>query len=140
MNSRKLIEKTVENWPAKALSIALALILFVFHQMSSTATRSLSVPLTVQANAAVVPASPYPHNVRVQLRGDNEGIRSIADGDIEAFADFSRFDTEGLFRAPVQIRRRASALDVEPLEISVSPAEVYMQLVPAPVSIPAEEE
>ena len=128
MNNRKLIDKIIANWPAKMLSIALALILFVFHQMSITETRVLSVPLIVETTSALVPVGSYSQNVRVQLRGEYDSIRTIADSDIEAFADFSRFDTEGLYRVPVQIRRKGNALDVEPLEISVTPMEVFIQL------------
>ena len=128
MNSKKLLVKIVENWPAKVLSIAIALILFVFHRMSTTATRPLSVPLILETNAALVPASSYPQNVRIQLRGEDEGIKSIADGDIEAYVDFSRYDDEGLYRAPVQIRKKGSALGIEPMEISVNPLEVSIHL------------
>jgi hypothetical protein len=118
----------VENWPAKALSIAVALILFVFHQMSITATRPLSVNLAIETGSAMIPASPYPHNVRLQLRGEDDGIKTITDSDIEAYADFSRYESEGWYSAPVQIRRKGSALEVEPLEISVHPMEVSVYL------------
>ena len=128
MDAKKLLLKLIENWPAKVLSIALALTLFVFHRMGSTAIRPLSVPLIVETSAALVPASDFPQNVRVQLRGEDDRIRTIAENDIEAFVDFRAQNTEGLYRAPVQIRKRGSALGVEPLEISVNPMEVSVQL------------
>ena len=120
--------KIIENWPAKVLSVALALILFVFHQMNITATRSLSVPLNVETSPALVPASDFPQSVRVQLRGEDDSIRSIADNEVEAFVDFSRHEVGGLYRAPVQVRRRGSAQDIEPLEVSVTPIEIFVQL------------
>ena len=128
MNIRKLIIRLLNNWPAKVLSIALALILFVFHRMSTLATRTLSVPLVVEASSSLVLASSYPQNVRITMRGEDESIKVISEGDIEAFVDFHRYEAEGFYRAPVQIRKRGSALGVEPLEISVNPMEISVQL------------
>jgi YbbR domain-containing protein len=128
LNSRKLIFMIIENWPAKVLSIALALVLFVFHGMNTLATRPLSVPLTIETGDTLVPASSYPNNVRVTLRGEDASIKSIAEGDIEAYVDLMRYEAEGWYRAPVQIRKKGSALGVEPLEIAVNPLEVSVQL------------
>ena len=128
MTSRKLIYRIIENWPAKVLSVALAVILFVFHRMSTMATRPLSVPLAIETSSSLVPASAYPQNVRIQLRGEDDGIKSIAESDIEAYVDFSGYEAKGQYRAPVQIRKKGSALGVEPLEISVNPLEVSVQL------------
>jgi YbbR domain-containing protein len=118
----------IVNWPAKVLSIALALALFVFHGMSTLATRPLSVPLTIETGDTLVPASSYPNNVRITLRGEDASIKSIAEGDIEAFIDLMRYNAEGWYRAPVQIRKKGSAMGVEPLEIAVNPLEVSIQL------------
>jgi hypothetical protein len=118
----------IENWPVKALSIALALILFVFNRLNTMTTRPLSVPLTVETNSALVPASSYPRNVRVSLKGEDDNIKSIDDGDIEAYVDFTRYEDGGLYSAPVLIRRKGSALSVEPLEIAVTPSKLSVQL------------
>ena len=128
MNGRKILTVIAENWPAKALSIAIALMLFVFHRMNTLATRPLSVPLIVQTDTELIPASSYPRNVRVVLRGDDDGINSISDGDIIAYADLRRHKTKGWYRAPVQIRKEGSALSVEPLEITVNPLEISVLL------------
>ena len=128
MNIRNLLIKMVENWPVKALSIAIALILFVFHQLNTMTTRPISIPLAIQTNSMLLPASAYPNNVRVRLRGEDEDIKSITDNDIEAFVDFTRHEDVGLYSAPVQIRRKGIALTIEPLEITVSPSKVSVQL------------
>jgi hypothetical protein len=128
LNARKIILSLAENWPAKVLSIALALILFVFHEMSTLTTRTIIIPLTVETNSALAPGSAYPRSVRVRLRGESEGVKSILDSDVEAYLDFSRHESEGQYRAPVQIRRKGSALVPEPLEITVNPLEVSVNL------------
>jgi YbbR domain-containing protein len=64
----------------------------------------------------------------VTLRGEDASIKSIAEGDIEAYIDLMRYEAEGWYRAPVQIRKKGSALGVEPLEVAVNPLEVSVQL------------
>jgi len=128
LNARKLILSLAENWPAKVLSVALALILFVFHEMNTLTTRTIIIPLAVETNSALAPGSSYPRNVRVRLRGESEGVKAILDSDIEAYIDFSGHESEGQYRTPVQIRRKGTALVPEPLEITVNPLEVSVNL------------
>jgi YbbR domain-containing protein len=118
----------LHNWPAKMLSIAIALMLFVFHRMSTLATRTISVPLLVETASALVPASAYPQNVRITMRGEDDSIRVISDSDIEAFVDLRRHEAEGFYRAPIQIRKGGTALGVEPLELSINPMEISVRL------------
>jgi YbbR domain-containing protein len=128
LNSRKLLAKAAENWPAKVLSIAFALILFVFHRMSTMESRFFSVPLVVEVNASLIPASSYVRMVRVTLRGDANSIYPILEDEIEVFVDLKKYDTEGSYRAPVQIRKKGTAQGVEALEISVDPMEISLEL------------
>jgi len=143
LNGRKLFFKLIDNWPVKVLSVALALALVIVYRVSTLSTRTLTVPLAVETSHALIPASDFPASVRVTLRGEGDGIDLIADGDIEAFIDLSRHEFEGWYRSPVQIRRRGTALEVEPLEISVNPLEVSVMLdrrinMVLPVSAPVQ--
>jgi YbbR domain-containing protein len=128
LNSRKLLARVVEKWPAKVLSVAAALILFVFHRMSTLESRFFSVPLQVETGAGFVPVNDYPRLVRVTLRGDPNSIYPIVENDIKAYIDLTQHSAPGWYRAPVHIRREGSALGVEPLEISVDPMEISIQL------------
>jgi len=126
--NNKFLLKIIENWPVKVLSVALALILFAFNRLNTLTSRPLSVPLAIETSAALVPASAYPQNVRVNLRGEDEGVKSISEHDIEAYVDLSRYENGGLYSAPVQVRKKGSALGIEPLEIAVSPPKISVQL------------
>ena len=128
LNIRKLLDKITENWIAKAVSVALAVFLFVFHRMSTLETRILSVPLTVETNSSFVPASPYTRTIRVRLRGDVNSIFLIQEDDIEAYIDLKKYESEGWYRTSVQIRRKGNALGFEALETSVDPMEISVQL------------
>ncbi|MDL2229227.1 hypothetical protein LJC14_03145 [Treponema sp. OttesenSCG-928-L16] len=128
MNSRKLLERLVNNWPAKMLSVALAVILFIFHRMSVLEERFFSVPLKIETNGNLVPSNSYPRMVRVTLRGEANSIYPIVEDDIEAYMDLTAYTEEGFYKAPVQVRKKGTAVGVEPLEINVDPVELSVSL------------
>jgi hypothetical protein len=128
LNVRKIIAKAVENWPAKVLSVALAIIIFVFHRMSTMEDRFFSTPLNIEAQGNLIPSSSYPRMIRVTLKGDANSIFPILEDDIETYIDLGKYDTPGDYRAAVQIRKKGTALGVEPLEISVDPMEISISL------------
>jgi hypothetical protein len=128
LNSRKLLARIAENWPAKVISIAMAIILFVFHRMSLLEERFFSVPLVVETESALIPASPYPGMIKITLRGDANTIYPIQEDDIQAYIDLEKYTEPGTYRAPVQIRKEETALRADTLEISVDPLEVTLTL------------
>lgn len=117
-----------EDWPAKVLSVALALVLFVFHRMSLLEERFLSVPLQVETDKSLTPATSYPRTIRVTLRGDANTIYPILEEDIEAYMDLTKYTEKGTYRAAVQVRKKGTALMTEPLEIGVDPLELTLEL------------
>jgi YbbR domain-containing protein len=124
----KFLAMIAENWHVKILSAALAIILFVFHQMSLLEDRFFSAPLQVEVNENLVPANSYPRMVRVTLRGEPNSVNPIQEDDIEPYLDLAKYTAEGTYRAPVQVRKKGTALGVDPLEISVDPPEVSIEL------------
>jgi YbbR domain-containing protein len=127
-DGKKILATITENWHVKVLSIALALILFVFHRMSLLEDRFFSVPLHIVTNENMVPAGAYPRMVRLTVRGEANSIYPILEDDIAAYLDLDRYTEAGVYRAPVQIRKQGTALGVEALEISVDPPEVSLEL------------
>jgi YbbR domain-containing protein len=127
-DGRKFLAMIAVNWHVKILSVALAIILFVFHRMSLLEDRFFSAPLQVETNGNLVPASSYPRMVRISLRGEPNSINPIQEDDIEPYLDLTKYTAEGTYRAPVQVRKKGTALGVDPLEISVDPPEVSIEL------------
>jgi YbbR domain-containing protein len=125
---RKFLARVAENWPAKVLSVALAIILFMFHRMSTLEDRFFSAPLNVELDSALIPASPYTRMIRVSLRGEANSIFPILEDDIETYIDLKKYREEGWYRVPVQVRKKGTALGIEPLEISVDPMEISLHL------------
>jgi len=128
VSSRELLVKITEKWPAKILSMAAALLIFVFYKMSTLETRFFSAPLRIESGNLMVPASSYPQTVKIKLRGENHNIFPILEEDIEAYIDLNKYSIENSYRIPVQIRKKGSALGIEPLEITVEPADIYIKL------------
>ena len=127
MNSKFLV-KVTEKWPVKVLSVAAALVLSLFHRMNTLETRFFSAPLSVEASEALVPANIYTQAVRIGLRGESNSIHPILEDDIEAYISLKKYSAEGTYKVPVEIRKKGSALGIEPIEISVEPIEISISL------------
>jgi len=128
LNNAKFLDKILEKWPIKALSLIAAIILAVFHRMGTLETRSISIPLSVEANNQFIPSSSFADTVRVSIRGEADTIHSIPEKDIEAYIDLNKYTNEGVYAIPVQIRKKGGALGIEPLQITVLPAEISVTL------------
>jgi len=126
--NQKLLQKITEKWPVKVLSVAAALIISIFYRINTLETRFYSTPLRIIASETMLPVSSLTNTVRISLRGEPDGIQPIMEEDVEAFIDISKFSAEGSYRVPVQIRKKGSALGVAPLEISVLPIEIELDL------------
>lgn len=124
MKARSLLDTLVDNWAAKVLSVAAAIVLFMFHRMSALEERYFSVPLAVRTDGDLVPASSYPRAVRITLRGEANSVFALQENDIEAYIDLARYKGEGVYKAPVLVRKKGAASGVDPLEVNVDPLEV----------------
>jgi hypothetical protein len=128
LNYSVLFARLVRNWPAKVLSIGLAIILFVFYRMSSLETRFFSVPLVVEHLSSMMPSNYYPRTIRVSLRGEANAIFSVLEDDIVAYVDMAKLQTPGLYVVPVQWRKSGTAQGTEPLQVTVDPVEIKFVL------------
>jgi len=127
-NRAPLPERILANWPAKALSLAAAIMLFLFHNFSTLAERRLSVDLNVRFSDGLTAAQTYPRKVWVTVRGPEQSISAAQAADLEATADFSRFTVEGIHKAPVLVRKKGALETMDPLEIHVEPMELALTL------------
>jgi YbbR domain-containing protein len=119
-------DRILENWPAKILSLAAAVTLFFTYQLNRLEERPLSVPLKVSTNDEFVPSSQYPRTVRLIIRGDPNAIFAVLEGDLQAVLNLDPFKAPGVYRVPVQIEKRGSALGIDPLEFRVEPSEISL--------------
>jgi len=122
MSSRELFVKITEKWPVKILSLAAAILISLFYNKSTLETNSFSSPLRVESTNSLVPASTYPKEVKISLRGERDNVNRIQKEDVEAYIDLSKYKSEKSYDIPIQVRKKGSALGIEPLQITVDPA------------------
>ncbi len=128
MKIKKALEHLLNNWPAKVLSFALAVLLSYFYKINITEERYLSIPLEVSMASSFTAGERYPTHVRITLRGSRENIFMVEADDLKASADFSLHRKKGLYREPVIIERSGNALYADPLEIRVEPMEIMLNI------------
>lgn len=128
MRSDRIIKAVFSDWPAKVLSLAVALLLTLFFNLTRLEQRMVNIPLAVSINDEMAPSSQYPRMVRVALRGERDVIYGIREDEISASLDLSGYRNEGIYRIPVKLEKRGNALTADPLEIHPDPSEIAVGL------------
>ncbi|MDC7126402.1 MAG: CdaR family protein [Spirochaetales bacterium] len=124
----KFTDLVTRNWPAKIISVAFAILLFLFYRAASLEERFFSVPLDIRINESYAIASEVPSSVKVMLRGSEESVFTILENDIDVYADFTEHSSEEQFRSVLKYSKRGSALNIEDLEIKIDPPEITLEL------------
>ncbi|MDR0382662.1 MAG: hypothetical protein LBH50_01605 [Spirochaetaceae bacterium] len=91
-------------------------------------TKIFASELQIEGLSELVIASAIPESVSVKLRGDSDAIASVSASDIIAYIDLSEYYEKGTYRVPIQIIKGGATLDIEPLEITVEPFDIKLQL------------
>jgi hypothetical protein len=128
LRRKRAFERFFADWPAKIISLAAAILLFLFYRINTMEERVFTTALKADPPPGLAIAKPYPRSARITLRGREENIFSVLEEDLEVYADFDEIDSEGQYRLPVRVLRKGASVNVEPLEIRVEPAEVSVTL------------
>lgn len=128
MRNKSFLDRLVAQWPAKALSLAAAILLFLFHNYSNLSERFVNVPLRAVFADGFTAGQPIPKRVRVSVRGKEKNLATFSEGDIEAIADFTPFNKKGTYRVPIQIKRKGGAEDPNLMEFKVEPIELVVPI------------
>ena len=128
MANRTLMERLVANWPIKLLSLIAAFVLFLFYQLNNLEQRYLNVPLEIVVDDSLIPSGAFPKNVRVTLRGSSDDIFLVTEEDIDAYVDFSRQRTEGVYKAPVLFSWKRNFPSGDSIEVRLEPSEISLSL------------
>jgi YbbR domain-containing protein len=127
---RRLVHRLLKDLPVKIICLTAAVILLLFHRVTTLTERFFSVPLDVRTPSGLAVASSYPKTVRISLRGEENAIFPILEEDVEAAVDLESHHAAGVYRAEVKLVRKGTALNVEPLEIKADPQEITFTLEP----------
>jgi YbbR domain-containing protein len=130
MRARRLVRILLADLPVKVICLAAAVILLLFHRVTTLSERFFSVPLDVTTPSGLAVASAFPKTVRVTLRGAGDAIFPILEEDVGAAVTLDSRHSAGVYRGEVKVTRRGTAQNVEPLEIRVDPQEITFTLEP----------
>jgi hypothetical protein len=130
MKGRRLARALLADLPVKVICLTAAVILLLFHRVTTLTERFFSVPLNLSTPSGLAVASAYPKTVRITLRGAEESIFPILEEDIEANVNLDTHRTAGVYRAEVKVTRKGTAQNIEPLEINVEPQAINFTLEP----------
>ncbi len=128
MKLKRILIVLFSDWPAKVLSLSIALLLTLFFNLTRLEQRTINIPLSVSLNEELAPSSQYPSMVKVILRGERDLIYSIREDEISASLDLSEYKNEGVYRAPIRLQKRGNALIADPLEIHPEPSDIAIGL------------
>ncbi len=130
MNTSLLREKLLSHWKEKLVCFLMAVAIYTFYQTQRFEREEFTVPLEIKApgNLTVRSGFAIPQYVTVSLRADRGELGGISSSDIGAFIDLSYASTAGSYDFLVNIRPNRRLSSLSPLEISVQPQRIQVEI------------
>jgi hypothetical protein len=128
LNSRGFFLSLTNNWPAKILSIMLAVGLFIFQQVKTMDSKGFDAPLTVITNSELVPTKQLPDFVRITVKTTKDELDNISENDITASVDLSGYTEVGAYNVPVEVGSQKHVLNIDSIEINARPRDILVSL------------
>jgi hypothetical protein len=126
---RNFLKKITDNWPAKVLSLLLALFLALVQRVNTMNTRSFDVPLSVtNAGNGLAPASPFPAQVRIIVRTNERELDAMSVSDFSVEADLSIYKKPNTYNVPLRVRATTPIDDISAIELKVQPPDLKVTL------------
>ena len=119
MNTKRLLDKILDKWPAKVICLVIAVFLYFFHQASLIDSKTVVVPLEIIENGMVMHIGDTPGSVSVVLRAGEEAIKTILPGDITASVNLNTITEKGTYKLPVKITLSEGLMVYDPFEVKL---------------------
>ena len=119
MNTKRLLDKILDKWPAKVVCLIIAIFLYFFHQASLIDSKTIVVPLQIIENGIVMQIGNAPKSVSVIIRAGEETIKSVMPSDISASICLDDITQKGTYKLPVKINISESLMEYDPFEIKM---------------------
>lgn len=119
MNKKRLLDKILDNWPAKVICLIIAIFLYFFHQASLIDSKTFVVPLQIIENGMVMHVGNVPGSVSVVVRAGDETIKSVLPSDISASVSLDNITKKGTYKLPVKIALSESLMEYDPFEVKI---------------------
>ena len=128
MKIRKIFDRLAENWLAKVISFALAIVLVQLYKGSLLEKKYFYAPLVIENSGDLVPAVNIPRLVKVSVWGDSTVIAPIMEEHITAYMDLSAISSPGEYRIPIQAKLKGLASNISDFEVEVEPSDITLTL------------
>ena len=117
MNTKRLLDKILDKWPAKVVCLVIAIFLYFFHQASLIESKTFVVPLQLEENGIVMHVGSVPSSVAVVVRTSDEIIKSVLPTDITASVSLDAITAKGSYTLPVKITLSENLMAYDPFEV-----------------------
>ncbi|MBR6154273.1 MAG: hypothetical protein IKQ43_07540 [Treponema sp.] len=126
MKIKRLLDKLLENWPAKVICLALALLLYFFYNLSLLDKKTFTLLVSTVENGQMTSATDKNaiKSVKVTVHAKQEQLAGINEDDLKAYIDISSQTAEGTFDFPVLIETSPRLKLMDPLEITSVPENI----------------
>jgi YbbR domain-containing protein len=122
----KNLSKTIAtNWPAKIISLLVAIIIFFIYRIDTQ--QQFSIPLDKKLPPGFAIANDYPKRVDVILRGVKYRT-PLEESNFYAFFDISNIRTEGQVQVGITVKLIPEDLKLGTFEFEYSPTQITVQL------------
>ncbi len=113
MKMNDITRGILTNWPIKVLSLLLAVLIYTVIHLTSLVTREVEIPLRVIHPEHYTAVSTVVQQVTLILTGDDEAMSALRTDAVDAVADFSAVNSEGVHERPVSLLYDNSLFDVD---------------------------
>lgn len=117
-----IIQKITENWGVKAICIAVAVIIYLFYQMSLVKTQVFVIPLSVDESGGVEHVGNIQNSVKVTVRAKSD--TNLHSSDFSAKLDLDYYTQSGTYDVPVELEISNDLIQVDPVEIKIKPEKI----------------
>ncbi len=127
MNTKRLLDKILDKWPAKVICLIIAIFLYFFHQASLIDSKTLVIPLEIIENGMVMQVGNAPKSVSVVVRAGEETIKSVLPTDLSASVCLDNLTQKGTYKLPVKITLSDSLLEYDPFEVRIKDDTITLE-------------
>jgi len=124
MKASRLFEKILDKWPVKLICFAIAVCLYMFHQISLVEKKTFNVPLKVVQEGSVMKTGNMANSVTVVVRAGRDEMNSIYVSDMTASVDIGEITVPGEYTVPVNLSLSGRLMAMDPIEVRVKPESV----------------
>jgi len=128
MNTKRLLDKILDKWPAKVICLIIAVFLYFFHRASLIDSKTVVVPLKIIENGIVMHVGSTPGSVSVVVRAGDETIKSLLPSDISASVCLDTITQSGSYKLPVKITLSEGLMAYDPFEVKLKDDSVVIDV------------